>query len=61
MAGPALGRGEHCRRSRRTARRNRASRAAALLGEPPTQKPSYQITVSVLSVASQHDNLFCTG
>jgi hypothetical protein len=35
--------------------------AAALLGQPPTQQPSYQITVPVLSVVGQYDNLFCIG
>jgi pimeloyl-ACP methyl ester carboxylesterase len=35
--------------------------AAAILGEPPTQQPSYQINVPVLSVVGEDDNLFCTG
>jgi pimeloyl-ACP methyl ester carboxylesterase len=35
--------------------------AAATLGEPPTQQPSYQINVPVLSVVGEDDNLFCTG
>jgi len=35
--------------------------AAAILSEPPAQQPSYQITVPVLSVVGEDDNLFCTG
>ena len=35
--------------------------AAAILGEPPAQQPSYQVTVPVLSVVGEDDNLFCTG
>jgi hypothetical protein len=34
---------------------------AAILGEPPTDQPSYQITVPVLSVVGEDDSLFCTG
>lgn len=30
-------------------------------GLPPSQQPSSQITVPVLSVVGQNDNLFCTG
>jgi pimeloyl-ACP methyl ester carboxylesterase len=37
------------------------SGAAAILSEPPSQQPSYQITVPVLSVVGENDNLFCTG
>ena len=35
--------------------------AASILSEPPAQQPSYQITVPVLSVVGEDDNLFCTG
>jgi pimeloyl-ACP methyl ester carboxylesterase len=35
--------------------------AAAIISGPPTQQPSYQINVPVLSVAGEKDNLFCTG
>jgi alpha-beta hydrolase superfamily lysophospholipase len=35
--------------------------AAAILDEPAAQQPSYQITVPVLSVVGEDDNLFCTG
>jgi alpha-beta hydrolase superfamily lysophospholipase len=35
--------------------------AASILSEPPAQQPSYQITVPVLSVVGEGDNLFCTG
>ena len=35
--------------------------AAAILSQPPAQQPSSQITVPVLSVVGEHDNLFCTG
>jgi alpha-beta hydrolase superfamily lysophospholipase len=34
---------------------------AAILGEPPTEQPSYQISVPVLSVVGEDDSLFCTG
>ena len=34
---------------------------AAILGEPPTDQPSYQITVPVLAVVGEDDSLFCTG
>jgi pimeloyl-ACP methyl ester carboxylesterase len=34
---------------------------AAILGEPPTGQPSYQITVPVLSVVGEDDSFFCTG
>lgn len=34
---------------------------AAILAEPPTRQPSYQITVPVLEVVGAHDNLFCAG
>lgn len=33
----------------------------AILGEPPTEQPSYQITVPVLSIVGENDSLFCTG
>ena len=35
--------------------------AAALISQPPAQQPSYQITLPVLSVVGQDDNLFCTA
>lgn len=35
--------------------------AAVILSEPPSQQPSSQITVPVLSVVGEDDNLFCTG
>ena len=35
--------------------------AASILSEPPAQQPSYQISVPVLSVVGEDDNLFCTG
>ena len=35
--------------------------AASLISQPPTQQPSYQITVPVLSIVGQNDNLFCTA
>jgi pimeloyl-ACP methyl ester carboxylesterase len=35
--------------------------AAALISQLPAQQPSYQITVPVLSVVGQDDNLFCTS
>ena len=34
---------------------------AAILAEPPTEQPSYQITVPVLVVVGEYDNLFCDG
>ena len=34
---------------------------AAILGEPPTDQPSYQITVPVLTVVGEDDSFFCTG
>jgi alpha-beta hydrolase superfamily lysophospholipase len=33
----------------------------AVLSEPPTQQPSYQVTVPVLVVVGADDNVFCTG
>jgi hypothetical protein len=33
----------------------------AILGEPPAEQPSSQITVPVLSVVGENDSLFCTG
>ena len=35
--------------------------ATSLLSEPPAQQPSHQITVPVLSVVGEDDNLFCTA
>ena len=35
--------------------------AAAIIGAPPAQQPSYQINVPVLSVVGEDDALFCTG
>jgi hypothetical protein len=32
-----------------------------ILSEPPAEQPSYQITVPVLSIVGENDNLFCTG
>lgn len=34
---------------------------ASLLAEPPAQQPSYQITVPVLSIVGENDDLFCAG
>lgn len=34
---------------------------AAILGEPPTEQPSYQISVPVLAVVGEDDSLFCAG
>lgn len=34
---------------------------AAILGEPPADQPSYQISVPVLSVVGEDDSLVCTG
>jgi len=34
---------------------------AAILGEPPADQPSYQISVPVLSVVGEDDSFFCTG
>jgi len=35
--------------------------AVSLIGLPPAQQPSAQITVPVLSLVGEHDHLFCTG
>jgi Serine aminopeptidase, S33 len=35
--------------------------AVAILGEPPAEQPSSQITVPVLSVVGENDSLLCTG
>jgi pimeloyl-ACP methyl ester carboxylesterase len=35
--------------------------ATSIIGLPPAQQPSYQITVPVLSVVGEDDALFCTG
>jgi alpha-beta hydrolase superfamily lysophospholipase len=35
--------------------------ATSIIGLPPAQQPSYQITVPVLSVAGEDDALFCAG
>lgn len=34
---------------------------AAILSEPPTEQPSHQISVPVLSVVGENDSLVCTG